>query len=380
MGPPMGLTPRVMLPQVQPMGLTPRVMLQQHPLDPSSHATTGPPMGLTPSHATTGPPMGLTPRAMLPGPPMGLTLESCTTGPPMPDPSSHATTGPPMGLTESCYHRSTHGPDPRVMLPQVHPWPDPRAMLPQSTTHGLTQVSMSRDQPIKLPWSLLRRTRLVNGSWSACGRARGPETFTREVMALYVSAIVEVGVAAVVTLLVTEPYGSFNIRSYSMVFVFYTLCLMVMLLVRPILSSKLLPGRGKAAIYSALYFLPALIVTHAVGAGLIYYSFPYMVIILSIISNAAHFAFQLDQSITCPLMECHGSEKPGHLARPLGTPCLRILAITQLRGSSTWLPLCPGASAALYILTPHSPILQILAEWDLGGGEGSAGFGRQPRG
>ena len=54
-----------------------------------------------------------------------------------------------------------------------------------------------------------------------------------------------------------------------MVFVFYTLCLLVMLLVRPMLSSKLLPGRGKSAIYSALYFFPALIVIHAVGAGLI---------------------------------------------------------------------------------------------------------------
>lgn len=37
--------------------------------------------------------------------------------------------------------------------------------------------------------------------------------FTYEVMALYGSAILEVGAAAVVTLLVTEPVGSFKIRS-----------------------------------------------------------------------------------------------------------------------------------------------------------------------
>ena len=54
-----------------------------------------------------------------------------------------------------------------------------------------------------------------------------------------------------------------------MVFVFYTLCLMVMLIIRPVLSSKLMPNRGKSAIYSALYFLPALIVVHAIAAGLI---------------------------------------------------------------------------------------------------------------
>lgn len=57
--------------------------------------------------------------------------------------------------------------------------------------------------------------------------------------------------------------------SYSMVFVFYTLCLLVMLIIRPALSSKLMPNRGKSAIYSALYFLPALIVVHAIAAGLI---------------------------------------------------------------------------------------------------------------
>ncbi|XP_042226388.1 JNK1/MAPK8-associated membrane protein-like [Homarus americanus] len=208
-------------------------------------------------------------------------------------------------------------------------------------------------------------------------------TFTREVMALYVSAIVEVGVAAVVTLLVTEPYGSFNIRSckirkladwyplfhnpdpnyegvlhstqeavyplYSMVFVFYTLCLMVMLLVWLILPSKLLPGRGKTAIYSALYFLPALIVTHAVGAGLIYYSFPYMVIILSIISNAAHFAFQLDQSIPGLLMECVMEVR--NLVILLGH--WGLLAITQLREGVLHGPLCAlvPLPALFYILT-----------------------------
>ena len=54
-----------------------------------------------------------------------------------------------------------------------------------------------------------------------------------------------------------------------MVFVFYTLCLIVMLVVRPALSCKLLPGQGKIAIYSAMYFLPALIMAHAVCAGLL---------------------------------------------------------------------------------------------------------------
>lgn len=64
-------------------------------------------------------------------------------------------------------------------------------------------------------------------------------------------------------------HGIFYSSSYSMVFVFYTLCLLVMLIIRPALSAKLMPNRGKSAIYSALYFLPALIVVHAIAAGLI---------------------------------------------------------------------------------------------------------------
>lgn len=277
------------------------------------------------------------------------------------------------------------------------------------------------------------RTKLENGSWSACGACeRGlrrdnrsacvechdePEfydflylgfmgllpltfhlgcidaaakrrTFTYEVIALYGSAIVEVVAAAVVTLLVTEPIGSFNIRSckvrkladwypllhnpnpnyegklhctqeavyplYSMVFVFYTLCLMVMLIIRPVLSSKLMPNRGKSAIYSALYFLPALIVAHAIGAGLIYYSFPYMVIIMSVISNAAHFAFQLDQSMPGLLKGCVRDVRNlvillGHW----GLHAYGIIAITQLTEGVLHGSLCAlvPLPALFYILT-----------------------------
>ncbi|MCL4123723.1 UNVERIFIED_CONTAM: hypothetical protein GTU68_039201 [Idotea baltica] len=155
--------------------------------------------------------------------------------------------------------------------------------------------------------------------------------FTKEVIILYGIAFLEVSLAAILSLLLFEPRGSFYINSchvryladwypllhnpnpnyegklhctqeavyplYSIVFVFYTLCLIVMLLVRSWLSSKLLPGRGKLAIYSAMYFFPILILVHAILGGLIYYSFPYIVIIMSIISNAAYFAYQLDQSM-----------------------------------------------------------------------------------
>lgn len=89
-----------------------------------------------------------------------------------------------------------------------------------------------------------------------------------------------------------------------------------MMLFRPWLN-KLYMNSGKTAVYCALYFLPILAVLHTVAGGLICkqpktafkngkffhiyvftdYAFPYLSIIISMISNAAHFSLKLDQSI-----------------------------------------------------------------------------------
>nr|CAD7201609.1 unnamed protein product [Timema douglasi] len=153
--------------------------------------------------------------------------------------------------------------------------------------------------------------------------------FCKEVFALHLSALVETAMAAVLTLLMSEPWGKLEVRScrtqklsdwytllhnpnpdyadtlhctqeavyplYTMVFIFYALSIVLMLLMRPWLAGHFLPVYGKMSIYAALYFFPTLALIQAVLGGLIYYSFPYMVIIMSVISNAAHFAFKLDQ-------------------------------------------------------------------------------------
>ncbi|XP_015515280.1 JNK1/MAPK8-associated membrane protein isoform X1 [Neodiprion pinetum] len=154
---------------------------------------------------------------------------------------------------------------------------------------------------------------------------------TKEVVALHLSALVEIVGASLITLQLTEPIGSFNITSckarrlsdwytllhnpspdyektlhctqeavyplYTMVFIFYALGIVLMLLIRPLIAKKFLPKQGKFSIYAALYFFPILAMLHAIGGGLIYYSFPYITIILSVLSNAAHFAFKLNQSM-----------------------------------------------------------------------------------
>lgn len=56
---------------------------------------------------------------------------------------------------------------------------------------------------------------------------------------------------------------------HTMGFVFYGLCIVLMLSIRPYLSKKYLPHTGKMAIYYALYFFPILALLHAVAGGLI---------------------------------------------------------------------------------------------------------------
>lgn len=53
-----------------------------------------------------------------------------------------------------------------------------------------------------------------------------------------------------------------------MVLVFYFLCIVLMMTVRPFLNSQYLKN-GKSAVYSALYFLPILALFHTVVGGLI---------------------------------------------------------------------------------------------------------------
>ena len=79
--------------------------------------------------------------------------------------------------------------------------------------------------------------------------------------------------------------------------IYYAFGVVTMMLIRPALSTHLVMRRGTKSIYAALYFFPILVVMHAVLAGLIYYSFPYIVLVVSVVTNAAHFATFQDQSI-----------------------------------------------------------------------------------
>ncbi|KAK6639577.1 hypothetical protein RUM43_007850 [Polyplax serrata] len=149
---------------------------------------------------------------------------------------------------------------------------------------------------------------------------------TKEVFLIHVSAFIEVAIAAAATVLIVQPTGSFHIRScktehlsdwytlfhnptpnyeetlyctheavyplYTMVFIFYAIATVMMIIFRPKKCAH-----GKMSVYAALYFYPILAFFQAIFGGVIYYTFPYIVIVTSLISSATHLAQKKDQSM-----------------------------------------------------------------------------------
>ncbi|XP_042083192.1 JNK1/MAPK8-associated membrane protein [Haplochromis burtoni] len=146
--------------------------------------------------------------------------------------------------------------------------------------------------------------------------------------------MLECSMSAVVTLLVTEPVGMLTIRScrvqmlsdwytmlynpspdyvntlhctqeavyplYTIVLIYYAFCLILMMMLRPLLVKKMACGLGKSdrfkSIYAALYFFPILTVLQAIGGGLLYYAFPYIILVLSLVTLAVYMSASEIQS------------------------------------------------------------------------------------
>lgn len=156
--------------------------------------------------------------------------------------------------------------------------------------------------------------------------------FSKEIIFLYLSAILEVAISALLTLILSEPMFTFDIHScgvnslsdwytfffnpspkyeetlictqervyplQTMVLIFYVFCVTFMLVFRPFVNEKIKAKIEKAnlAVYYALYAFPLLALIHSLFGGLVYFAFPYLSIIISCGANAGHFAMKLDQS------------------------------------------------------------------------------------
>jgi len=223
--------------------------------------------------------------------------------------------------------------------------------------------------------------------WVAIDLSAKRSRLTKDVLVLHFSAMVESAAAAAGAVLLSDPIGELTLNAcgvkrlsdwypllfnptpnydtklyctqevvyplYTIVFIFFIFSLFALMLVRPFLSSHFLPGRGRNAVYAALYFLPVYTLLHAVLGGLIYYSFPYIIIIVSLISCAAHFAFKLDQSLKALVLSTLQDTRNliillGHW----GLHAFGIIAVTQLKDDFHFglLALVPFP-AIFYVLT-----------------------------
>lgn len=182
---------------------------------------------------------------------------------------------------------------------------------------------------------------------------------------LYVSAIVETVCAAVITAIISDPFGEFWIKScpvrrisdwysmfynpspdyvnvihctqeivyplYTIVMIFYAVSLVCMLIVRPFLSIKLVNKKGTDSIYAALYFFPMLTVGQAILGGILYYSFPSILLIVSVITMAVHMSYCEDQEVKVLFYRhCTNARKLAILVCHWLLHAYAIVSITQM--------------------------------------------------
>lgn len=157
-----------------------------------------------------------------------------------------------------------------------------------------------------------------------------------------------------------------------------------MLLIRPWVCRKYLPRQSKMSVYAAMYYIPVLVVTHALIGGLLCkyrlslllfsvqflimnesqyrlninvfiadYAFPILVIILSVISCAYHFAIKINQSITSLIITT--VVEPRNIIIVVGHWCFHaygIISITQLTN--------PMVHSLLLLLVPLPALFYIF--------------------
>ena len=149
---------------------------------------------------------------------------------------------------------------------------------------------------------------------------------------------------------------------FSMVLMLYAFSLLNLLVLRPIIiilaaSSKnvnWIQSHAVKSIYLTLYLIPSLILIHILLCGLIYYLYPYLTMIGSLISLAIHFACRLDQRTKSLFKESFTQVR--NLVIILGhwfLHSLGLIALTHFKNPlrDSLLLLCVPLPTLFYILT-----------------------------
>nr|CAG4651246.1 EOG090X0BGA [Simocephalus serrulatus]SVE94440.1 EOG090X0BGA [Simocephalus serrulatus] len=200
-----------------------------------------------------------------------------------------------------------------------------------NNTWACTECSNS---PTEYDWMYLCFMVLIGllAQWYSIDIMTSNAQLSLKTFGIHVSALIETFLSAIVTLLIHQPYGTLSLKSctveqlsdwytvlhnpnpnyeevlhcaqeavyplYSIVFVHYGISVFMLFSIRPLVN-KIFQIKGQSAsrpIYAALYLFPILALIHGIMAGLIYYSFPSIIILLSLMSHAFHFASRTDQS------------------------------------------------------------------------------------
>lgn len=211
----------------------------------------------------------------------------------------------------------------------------------------------------------------------------------RSLVILHLSALTEGVLSGLLTVILVEPLGSLSIVScpvhviqdwytmlynprpnytstlhctqeivyplYTIVMIYYAFSLIFLMTIRPIVSIKFLESRGSRSIYAALYFLPILIVVQAVLGGLIYYSFPYITLVVSVITCAIHLVLLTYDSQSIKELIKENFTSCRNLTILIGHWLLHtygIIALTELKN--------PTFHASFIALVPFPALFYIL--------------------
>nr|CAG4645742.1 EOG090X0BGA [Lynceus sp. MCZ IZ 141354] len=223
----------------------------------------------------------------------------------------------------------------REWLPEQNLWSECGACNWGSRANKTSACIPCSDEPTPYDWFYLSAMALAIflSHTAAIDTALNHTRLSWRTLVIYSSALTEVIIAGMVTVLLIEPTGTFSLTIcrqqqladwytifhnptpnyqetlycaqeavyplYSMVFIFLAVAIVLLVIFRPLFQLLLEEEdrqRAKWAIYAALYFIPIMAVLHAMFAGLIYLGFPYVFILWSITSNGIHLATQPEQN------------------------------------------------------------------------------------
>ncbi|PAA82138.1 hypothetical protein BOX15_Mlig002823g1, partial [Macrostomum lignano] len=80
---------------------------------------------------------------------------------------------------------------------------------------------------------------------------------------------------------------------YSIVLTYYAFCVLFLLLMRPV-AYRLLGGSRRYVLYAPMFLYPLLALLHSISGGLLYFAFPYLLLLCTLLSHAVFLLCQID--------------------------------------------------------------------------------------